>query len=65
MIAWVVALMGDERLLKRVISEELVDNKGYSGGQEEEWMRRLKTDLLKFGVKDRYGPKSPRNWPVD
>ena len=37
-----VARMGEERLPQRVMFGELVGGKGYSGGQEKDWMARLK-----------------------
>ena len=40
-----VARMGEERLPQRVMSGELVGGKGYSGGQEKDWMVHLKEDI--------------------
>ena len=38
--------MGEERLpQRRVILGELVGGKGYSGGQEKDWMAHLKEDI--------------------
>ena len=37
-----IARMGEERLPQRVMFGELVGGKGYSGGQEKDWMARLK-----------------------
>ena len=30
---------------------EFVGGKGYSGGQEKDWMEHLKEDMLVFGMK--------------
>ena len=43
--------MGEERLPHRVMFRELVGGKGYSGGQEKEWMVRLEEDMSAFGIK--------------
>ena len=37
--------MGEERLPQRVMFGELVGGKGYSGGQEKDWMDHLKEDM--------------------
>ena len=42
--------MGEERLPLRVMFGELVGGKGYSGGQEKDWMVHLK-DMSAFGMK--------------
>ena len=34
--------MGEERLPRRVMFGKLVGGKGYSGGQEKDWMVHLK-----------------------
>ena len=46
-----VARMGEERLPQRVMFGELVGGKGYSGGQEKDWLVRLKEDISVFGMK--------------
>ena len=43
--------MGEGRLPKRVMSEEMVGGKGYSGGQQWDRMRYLEEDLKEFGIK--------------
>ena len=43
--------MGEERLPQRVMFGELVGGKGYSGGQEKDWMAHLKAHMLVFGMK--------------
>ena len=43
--------MGEKRLLQRVMFGELVGGKGYSGGQEKEWMAHLKEDMSVYGMK--------------
>ena len=43
--------MGGERLPQRVMFGELDGCKGYSGGQEKDWMAHLKEDMLVFGMK--------------
>ena len=42
---------GEERLPQRVMFGELVGGKGYSGGQEKDWMAHLKGDMSVFGMK--------------
>ena len=46
-----VARMGKERLPQRVVFGELVGGKGYSRGQEKDWMVHLKEDMSAFGIK--------------
>ena len=46
-----VTRMGEERLPKRAMFGEMVGGKGYSGGQEWDWMRYLEEDLKEFGIK--------------
>ena len=43
--------MGEERLPQRVMFGEFVWDKGYSRGQEEDWMAHLKEDVSVFGMK--------------
>ena len=44
--------MGEERLPQRVMFGEFVGGKGYSGGQEKDWMDHLKEDNMSvFGMK--------------
>ena len=43
--------MADERLPQRVMFGELVVGKGYSGGQEKNWLAHLKEDVSVFGTK--------------
>ena len=45
-----VARMGEESLPQRVMFGELVGGKGYSGGQEKDWMVHLKEDVSSKGV---------------
>ena len=51
LFAGFVTRMGEERLPKRVMFGEMVGGKGYSGGQEWDWMRYLEEDLKEFGIK--------------
>ena len=51
LFAGFVARMGEERLPQRVMLGELVGGKGYSGGQEKDWMAHLKEDMSVFGMK--------------
>ena len=51
LFAGFVARMGEERLPQRVMFGELVGGKGYSGGQEKDWMVHLKEDMSVFGMK--------------
>ena len=43
--------MREERLPQRVMLGELVGGKGYSGGQEKDWMVHLEEDMFVFGMK--------------
>ena len=45
LFAGFVARMGEERLPQRVMFGEFVGGKGYSGGQEKDWMDNLKEDM--------------------
>ena len=45
-----VARMGDTRLPKCVMSEEMVGGANYVGGQEKEWMGCCLDDLRAFGI---------------
>ena len=51
LFAGFVARMGEERLPQRVMFGELVGGKGYSGGQEKDWLVHLKEDISFFGIK--------------
>ena len=51
MFAGFVARMGEERLPQRVMFGELVEGKGYSGGQEKDWMDHLKEDMSVFEMR--------------
>ena len=42
--------MEEERLPQRVMFWEFVGDKGYSGGQEKDWMDHLKEDMAVFGI---------------
>ena len=42
--------MGEERLPQRVVFGELVEGKGYSGGQEKDWMVHLNENMSAFGM---------------
>ena len=44
LFAGFVARMGEERLPQRVMFGEFVGGKGYSGGQEKNWMVHRKED---------------------
>ena len=50
LFAGFTAHMGEERLPQRVMFGELVGGKGYSGGQEKDWMAHLKEDMSVFGM---------------
>ena len=49
MFAGFVARM-EKRLPQRVMFGELVGGKGYSGGQEKDWLVHLKDDMSIFGM---------------
>ena len=51
LFAGLVARMGEKRLPQRVMFGELVGGKGYSEGQEKDWMGHLKEDIPVFGMK--------------
>ena len=51
MFAGFVARMREERLPQRVMFGEIVGGKGYSGGQERDWLVHLKEDMSVFGMK--------------
>ena len=51
LFAGFVARMGEERLPQTVMFGEFVGGKGYSGGQEKDWMDHLKEDMSVFGMK--------------
>ena len=51
LFAGFVARIEEERLLQRVMFGELVGGKGYSGGQEKNWLAHLKEDMSVFGMK--------------
>ena len=51
LFAGFVARMGEERLPQRVMFGELVGGKGYSGGQEKDWLAHLKEDISVLGMK--------------
>ena len=51
LFAGFVARMGEERLPRRVMFGEMLGGKGYSGGQEWDWMKYLEEDLEVFGIK--------------
>ena len=46
-----VERMGEARPPRRVIFREMFRGKGYSGGQEWDWMKNLEEDLKAFGIK--------------
>ena len=46
-----VARMREERLPRKVMFGEILGGKGYSGGQEWDWMKGLEEDLTAFGIK--------------
>ena len=45
LFAGFVARMGEKRLPQRVMFGELVGGKGYSGGQEKDWIVHLKEGM--------------------
>ena len=47
----IVSRMGEERLPRRVMFREMLGGKGYSEGQEWDWMKDLEEDLKAFGIK--------------
>ena len=51
LFAGFVARTGEERLPQRVVFGEFVGGKGYSGGQDKDWMVHLKEDMSVFGIK--------------
>ena len=51
LFAGFVARVGEERLPQKVMFGELVGDKGYSGGQEKDWVVRLEEDMSAFGMK--------------
>ena len=51
LFAGFVARIREERLPQRVMFGELVVGKGYSGGQEKDWMDHLEEDMSVFGMK--------------
>ena len=51
LFAGFVARMGEERLPRGVILGELIGVKGYSGGQEKDWMLRLEENMTEVGIK--------------
>ena len=51
LFAGLVARMGKERLPQRVMFGELVGGRGYSRGQEEDWMAHLNENMSVFGMK--------------
>ena len=51
LFAGFVARMEEERLPQRVMFGEFVGGKGYSGGQEKDWMNHLKEDMSVFRMK--------------
>ena len=50
LFAGLLARMGEERLPRRVMFGEILGGKGYSGGQEWDWMNDLE-DLKTFVIK--------------
>ena len=50
LFAGFLARMGEARL-PRVMFVEMLGGKGYSGGQEWDWMKGLEEDLRGFGIK--------------
>ena len=46
-----VPRMGEERLPQRVMFGELFEGKGYSGGQEKDWMAHLKKYMSACGMR--------------
>ena len=57
LVAGFVARMDDERLPKRVMFGEVDGRKGYSDGQEQDWMGCLERDLSLFGM-----PTEAKHW---
>ena len=50
LIAGFVERMGEERLPRRVMFGEMLQGKGYSGGQEWDWIKDLEEELKVFGI---------------
>ena len=46
-----VARMGEEHLPRMAMFGEMLGGKGYSAGQEWDWMKDLEEDLKAFGIK--------------
>ena len=51
--------MDDERLPKRVMFGEVDGGKGYSGGQEQDWVGCLERDLSLFNL-----PTEAKHWTL-
>ena len=51
LFAGFVTRMEEERLPRRVMFGEMLGGKGYSGGQEWDWMKDIEEDLKAFGIK--------------
>ena len=51
MFAGFVARMEEERLPRRVMFGEMLGGKGYSAGQEWDWMQDLEEYVNAFGIK--------------
>ena len=51
MFAGFVVRTGEERLPRRVMFGEMLGGKGYSGGQDWDWMKDLEEDLKAFIMK--------------
>ena len=51
LFAGFVARMGEKRLPQRVMFGEFVGGKGYSEGQEKDWVDHLKENMPVFGMK--------------
>ena len=51
LFAGFVARIGEERLPRRGLFGEMFGGKGYSGGQEWDWMKDLEEELKVFGIK--------------
>ena len=51
LFAGFVTRMEEERLPRRVMFGEMLGGKGYSGGQEWDWVKDVEEDLKAFGIK--------------
>ena len=60
LFAGFVARMGEERLPRRVMFGEMLGGKGYSGGQEWDWMKDLEETLRRSASSSKGGARPHR-----